>query len=82
MLQKANKTAKRKAISRLDWLIKPLIGDKNESLHAKLNQIRSDIDHMRSGAFGSLDQNPVIRAVLIPLTGGGGLAAIEAVLSR
>ncbi len=82
MLQKANKAAKRKAISRLDWLIKPLIGDKDGSLHAKLNQIRSDIEHLRSGAFGSLDQNPVIRAVLIPLTGGGGLAAIEALLAR
>jgi hypothetical protein len=39
-------------------------------------------DHMRSGAFRSLDQNPVIRAVLIPLTGGGGLAAVEALLAR
>jgi hypothetical protein len=58
------------------------VGKDQDDERARLTLILSDIENLDSGAFASFYQNPAIRAVLIPLGGGGGLAAIEALVAR
>ncbi|HEV3116407.1 MAG TPA: hypothetical protein VGY58_05100, partial [Gemmataceae bacterium] len=80
MLQRSAKHAKDKALEALDKLIVVRVGIKKDSTYAKLNRIKDDIDGLQSGAFGGFLQNPVVKAVLIPLGGSGGLAALEALM--
>jgi hypothetical protein len=47
---------------------------------AKLGQIRSQIEGIHTGAFAGFYQNPIIGAILLPLGGGGGLAALQTLL--
>ena len=51
-----------------------------EDLRERLVRIRSEVAGFKTGAFASFRQNPVVGAVLLPLFGGGGLAALEALL--
>jgi hypothetical protein len=81
LLQRSAKRVKENALAAVDKLIVPRLGEKKGGLRTKLERIKQDIAGMRSGAFASFYQNPVIRALLIPLGGGGGLAALQAIFS-
>jgi hypothetical protein len=80
ILQRAAGGARQNALKRLDELLHTCVGSANT--RDRLTPLRADIDNMQSGAFASFYQNPAIRAVLIPLGGGGGLAALEALVAR
>jgi hypothetical protein len=80
ILQRTAKAAQRKALDKLDALLLPFAGKDNDETRGKLVQIRSDIDDMDSGVFAGFINNPVLYALLLPLGGGGGLAALEALL--
>ncbi len=43
---------------------------------AILEQMQTEINNMNSGAFTSIYQNPIVVALMLPLGGGGGLAAL------
>jgi hypothetical protein len=79
-LQRAAKAARRDALHELDGLVRARVGPEHDELREKLTRIRSDIAGYKTGAFASFRQNPIIRAVLLPLFGAGGLAAVEALL--
>jgi hypothetical protein len=81
-LQQAASSARLKALKKLDVLLSTCGGSAEGDERAKLEPMRSAIDDMQSGAFASFYQNPAIRAVLIPLGGGGGLAALEALVGH
>jgi hypothetical protein len=80
ILQRSAKQAQARAIATLDRITLPLIGQENAALRDKVAKIRDEIDAMDSGAFAGFSQNPVVYALLLPLGGGGGLAALEALL--
>jgi hypothetical protein len=79
MLQRAAKGARAKALEALDDLLRQRAGD--DPLRDKFAQIRADVEGTTTGAFASFSQNPVVGAILLPLFGGGGLAALEALLT-
>jgi hypothetical protein len=81
MLQRAAANARREVLDRMDELITPQVGQADQGIRARLERLREDIENLKSGAFASLQKNPAIRAALIPLGGGGGLAALEALLA-
>jgi hypothetical protein len=81
MLQHAAKSTKGKAPETLDRLLREQAWAADDSVHEKVAQIRADIEGTDSGAFASLSQNPIVGAILLPLFGGGGLAALEALLA-
>ncbi|HEY7312917.1 MAG TPA: hypothetical protein VH643_26370 [Gemmataceae bacterium] len=81
MLQRAAKRAKGKALEALDGLLRERAGAGDDPLRDKFVQIRTDIEGTRTGAFASWSQNPVVGAILLPLFGGGGLAALEMLLA-
>jgi hypothetical protein len=80
LLQNAAKRARARALSALDDLLRARIGPPHDSVREKMGRIRSEIKAVNTGAFANWSQNPVIGAVLLPLMGGGGLAALEALL--
>jgi hypothetical protein len=80
ILQRSAKEARTKALEALDRIMLPLAGKDNDETRQKLLQIREEIDGMDTGVFAGLGQNPVVYALLLPLGGGGGLAALEALL--
>jgi hypothetical protein len=80
MLQRTAKHARERALEALDTVIVPRVGSEGES-YKKLQRIKKDITDLQSGAFGSFLQNPVIKAVLIPLGGTGALATITALMT-
>jgi hypothetical protein len=81
MLQRAAKSAKGEALEALDGLLRERAGAGDDPLRDKFVQIRADIEGTSTGAFASLSQNPVVGAILLPLFGGGGLAALEMLLA-
>jgi hypothetical protein len=80
ILQRSAKEARTKALEALDRIMLPLAGKDKDETREKLLQIREEIDGMDTGVFAGLGQNPVVYALLLPLGGGGGLAALEALL--
>jgi hypothetical protein len=81
MLQRAAKSAKGKALGALDGLLRERAGAGDDPLREKFVQTRADIEGTSTGAFASPSQNPVVGAILLPLFGGGGLAALEMLLA-
>jgi hypothetical protein len=79
-LQRAAKAARQDALHELDGLVRARIGPPHDDLREKLTRTRSDIAGYKTGAFASFRQNPIIRAVFLPLFGAGGLAAVEVLL--
>jgi MFS family permease len=80
MLQGAAKDARSRALAALDELVRASGGQGDRVAPEKLAQIRTEIEDTNTGAFAGFSQNPVVRAVLLPLVGGGGLTALEAFL--
>jgi hypothetical protein len=80
LLQRAAKSAKDKALRTLNGLIVERIGPEEDLVRAKLEQLRAEIEKEQAGAFASFTNNPVVWAILIPLGGGGGVAALQALL--
>jgi hypothetical protein len=80
ILQRSAKEAQRKALDKLDDILLPFAGKEKEEERGKLQQIRDEIEAMDSGVFAGLKGNPLVYAILLPLGGGGGLAALEALL--
>jgi hypothetical protein len=80
LLQRAAKGARAQALGVLDGLLRVRVGSPEDPVREKFSQIRSDIDGINTGAFAGFYQNPVVGAILLPLGGGGGLAALEALL--
>jgi hypothetical protein len=78
LLQSAAKGARSRALSALDDLLRA--GRADDAAREKLARIRTEIKGTNTGAFAGFSQNPVVGAVLLPLMGGGGLAALEALL--
>ena len=46
----------------------------------QLKSLIADVEKLREGAFAPLSQQPFVRAALLPLSGAGGVAAIEYLL--
>jgi hypothetical protein len=80
LLQRTARGAKETALQALDGLLLPRAGVPADEVRDKLTQVRSEIEGATSGAFAGWSQSPIVQAVLIPLAGGGGLAALEAIL--
>ncbi len=78
ILQRSAKEARTKAIEALDRVLLPLT--KDDESREKVLQIRAEVQDMDSGVFAGFAQNPVVYALLLPLGGGGGLAALQALL--
>jgi hypothetical protein len=49
---------------------------------ATLERMQAEINNMNSGAFTSIYQNPIVVALMLPLGGGGGLAALSFLLGH
>jgi hypothetical protein len=79
LLQRAAKKARDQALAELDEMIHGI--PPGDGLAENLTRVRSEVEGLKTGAFSGLYQNPVVGAVLLPLCGGGGLAALEALLS-
>jgi hypothetical protein len=67
--------ARHKALDALDKITRAGTGD--AEYRAKVAQIRAEIEDIKSGVFASFWQNPIVHAVLLPLT-GGGFAVLQA----
>jgi len=80
ILQRAAQEARTKAMEALDRLVLPLVGKDKDETREKVSQIRGEIDALDTGIFAGFAQNPVVYALLLPLGGGGGLAALDAFL--
>jgi hypothetical protein len=80
LLQHAARRARERALEVLDRLIRPRLGIKDDEIRPRYEQIRTEIENMESGAFATFTRNPIVGAILIPLGGGGGLAALQALL--
>ncbi len=81
MLQQAAQRVRKRALDALDEILEDRSDPVVNTGREKLERIRSDIDGVKNGAFAGLYDNPLVRAVLVPLVGGGGLAALEALLT-
>jgi hypothetical protein len=81
-LQRAAKGARAQALHALDDLIRARAGPTHDGLREQLTRVRADIAGFKTGAFSSFRRNPVVGAILLPLFGGGGLAALEAILQQ
>jgi hypothetical protein len=81
VLQRSARDARTKAQEAIDRQLAPLAGrDEDKATREKLLLFRTEIEGMDSGVFANLAQNPVVHALLLPVAGGGGLAALEALL--
>jgi hypothetical protein len=81
VLQRSAKDARDKALAALDRILLPLAGrHADRKTHDSLLQIRAEIESTNSGVFAGFTQNSIFYALLLPLAGGGGLAALEALL--
>jgi hypothetical protein len=77
VLQRSAKAVRTAALQALDrFLMRLADGGENHSRTA-LRRLRTEINGIQSGAFATFTQNPIIHALLIPLCGGGGLAALQ-----
>jgi hypothetical protein len=56
--------------------------ESTNSERAILEQMQAEINNMNSGAITSIYQNPIVMALLLPLGGGGGLAALSFLLGH
>jgi hypothetical protein len=79
-LQRAAKGARKQAVRVLDALLRTRVGHHHDEFCDKLTRIRADVAGFKTGAFASFRNNPVVNAILVPLFGAGGLAALEALL--
>jgi hypothetical protein len=80
LLQGAAWNARKTALETLRGMVLQRGNRQHDELREGVERIRQDVEGMRSGAFAGFFQNPVVGALLLPLGGGGGLAAMEAVL--
>jgi hypothetical protein len=80
LLQRSARRVRDRAQGVLDDLIRKRIGIPEDEIRPRYEQIRTEIENMQSGAFAGLATNPIVVAVLLPLAGGGGLAALQALL--
>ncbi len=81
ILQLEAKRARGKSLDALDELLRARVGPPEDPVREKVARIRTEIEDFQTGAFASFSQNPIVKAILLPLFGGGGLAALEALLS-
>jgi hypothetical protein len=81
LLQSAAKGARSKALGEVDDLRAAAAVREDAATRHKVARIRAEIKGTNTGAFAGFSQNPVIRAVLLPLLGGGGLAGLEALMA-
>jgi hypothetical protein len=79
ILQRSAKHARAKAVEALDRILLLLTGQ-DPATRERVSQIREEIDGLDTGVFAGLANNPVVYALLLPLGGGGGLAALETLL--
>jgi hypothetical protein len=77
-LQHVSTKAKDRAVEVVKGLSRGVgTGTLNKTLASKLDQIRSEIEETESRAFLPLYSHPIIKALLIPLGGAGGLALLQ-----
>jgi hypothetical protein len=81
MLQRSARKVRDDALAQLTDLIQRRPAG-TDPVKEKLVQLQSEVDGMNSGAFASLYQNPIVGALLLPLGGGGGLAALGFLLGH
>ena len=55
-------------------------GGSNDALASQLELVMLRIEEMREGAFSPFSQQPVVRAMLLPLGGLGGTALLNYLL--
>jgi hypothetical protein len=74
------RTAERARVIVLECLNDSLLKAKGEARQpavAQLDMMIKEVETTRRGAFGSLLQQPLIQAALLPLSGASGIAVLE-----
>jgi hypothetical protein len=79
ILQRSAKDGRAKAVEALDRILLQQTGQ-DAATRKKVSQVRAELNGMDTGVFAGFANNPVVHALLLPLGGGGGLAALEALL--
>jgi len=79
MLRHSAELARREALSRLDESTEKARGEREQGEHEVelLNRLAERVRNERRGAFSPFLDNPVLRALLIPLTGFGSWRVIQ-----
>jgi hypothetical protein len=80
MLRRAAKVAKRKSISRLDEAALPYLGLAEPGVKEHLQLLRNEMGELESEAFQPIHKHPLMKAVLLPAGGVGGVALIQLLL--
>jgi hypothetical protein len=79
MLLRSVTKAKRKALNEVKQVGRQFAGEPFYApLAEKINRIKLEIEGKKSGAFAPLYSHPIVKALLIPLGGAGGVAALQA----
>jgi hypothetical protein len=82
LLQRSAKKAKEQALEVLAKIVVRRVGRPEDEFREKIERLRTEVENLNSSAFASFFQNPVLGALLLPLGGGGSLAALETLLSH
>jgi hypothetical protein len=80
-LQRSARKVRDEALDQLAKAIQRRAASTNPE-KATLEQMQAEINNMNSGAFTSIYQNPIVVALMLPLGGGGGLAALGFLLGH
>jgi hypothetical protein len=80
LLQRAAKRTKEQALEKLGVIVRRWVGCDESGFREKVERLRKDVEEIHTGAFAGFLYNPVMRALLLPVAGGGGLASLEALL--
>ena len=75
-LRRAAEKARTLGLQRIDQYLLEIAG--NETLSAKFRLLRERIVALNTGAFSRYADEPVVRALLLSLTGIGGSALVDA----
>jgi hypothetical protein len=82
LLNISAETARRKALERMreDQMWLEGAGKRFPTLGARFGGLVTDVEKLRAGAFAPFFEQPLVRAMLVPLGGAGGIQLLELVM--
>jgi hypothetical protein len=79
MLWRSVSKSKEKSLKKVKEVWRQFAGEPfHAPLAEKINQMRLQIEGKKSGAFAPLYSHPIVKALLMPLGGAGGIAVLQA----